>query len=50
MTDHDFIAAMHVGLPSIPGPAALAPPEILKGNADIEANHPDAVGLAQEKP
>lgn len=48
MTDHDFIAAMHVGLPTIPGPAA--PPEILKGNADIEANHPDAIGLAQEKP
>lgn len=42
MTEHEFIAAMHVGLPHMPGPAA--PPEILKGNADLAINHPDAVG------
>jgi len=49
MTEHDFIAAMQAGLPPLPAPNPLAP-VILKGNADIEANHPDVVGVAQEKP
>lgn len=50
MTDHDFIAAMKAGIPALPVPAPLAPPEILKGNADVAINHPDAVGADQDHP
>lgn len=48
MNEHDFIAAMQTGLPTLPAPTAPAPAVILKGNADIATHHPDAVGAEQE--
>lgn len=48
MSDHEFIAAMKAGIPPIPAPTALAPAEILKGNADIATHNPDAIGAEQE--
>lgn len=51
MTDQDFFAQMQIGIPHIPSPAGLAAVDatgVIKGNADIAINHPDAVGATQE--
>lgn len=48
MTEQEFIAAMQSGLPPIPFPDPLTPSLVLKGNTDIEANHPDAVGADRD--
>ena len=50
MTDTDFITAMQRDVPTIRRSPEAAPPEILKGNADLAINHPDAVGVQQEPP
>ena len=52
MTDQDFFAQMQIGIPHIPspkGPAAFDATGVIKGNADIAINHPDAVGATQEQ-
>lgn len=52
MTDQDFCAQMRIGIPHIPSPAGLASVAatgVIKGNADIAINHPDAVGATQEQ-
>lgn len=51
MNDQDFFALMQIGIPHIPSPAGLASVDatgVIKGNADIAINHPDAVGADQE--
>ncbi|MDJ1522951.1 hypothetical protein MF545_12700 [Stenotrophomonas maltophilia] len=52
MTDHDFFAAMAVGIPPITppaGPTSADATGVIKGNADIATDHPDAVGATKDQ-